>query len=829
MKQPEQLLYLLSGNGSTAQWWEDALPHFKQYTPQTLELPGSGGNRSQNYKSLDQLAVSLLAMTQPGNPVFVVGVNALVALRAEALQPGHFARLMVLAPVGAFLGDRKFVKWMAKKPVRRTLHFLLSRYPKLFRRKFSDQQWSGQQYRRMGDGYAQCQAFETYFEIVRGYDALDLFEWITAPVDLIWGAGDAVLGIGQAAAWDAILPRAELTVTLKKEWGHYPYIDQPEQFAADIEAFKGGFPAHTKAGRLELASLAGLPVPQQWSVSNSQQIQSLPAPDAGKLYAVRSSGAGEDHIDHSHAGRNTTFLRVPAADVAAKAQQLLQQHGLAAAVVQEFVEPRVSGVAFCRWISLEIEYVEGHLEALVDGSVTPHRAVLAKMKGGWSLDAKPLPGCPEFNFQQLAEFLQDCLRVFHYHPADIEWAWDGRQFHLLQTRPVTSYSWRRCLTSANLDEILPPQVSRLMEHAQRRASLSAGRVYAICDPRTLHDHEPFTATAGDASYINVDLFVSRLYDWGLPSAMLSREMGGAVPHTSFNLWRFTKSLPLAFRLRTAVRRELLQTVSRVQAFESEFDELEALPAATPEEAGHREQSLVRWFVRFYLFILRQNIFINTCIATAGGSFLGKSQTVYQSIASNAADSPHRLKYESDPATPRPVLPAGQQHLLRVEPLPAWSRFTSLLHAVGSPGLCGRYTEVREWFRDNNMKLFFRLHHALQSSEWLLPHDAARQRSGAFWQAGGEALQQDFAFVIYPGAATGVVGRDILIVNALEPGHFEDYRRAAAVIARTGGRLSHGATLLREIKKPSAVMQQIPDNLDGRTIHYSNGVIEVENS
>jgi phosphohistidine swiveling domain-containing protein len=82
-------------------------------------------------------------------------------------------------------------------------------------------------------------------------------------------------------------------------------------------------------------------------------------------------------------------------------------------------------------------------------------------------------------------------------------------------------------------------------------------------------------------------------------------------------------------------------------------------------------------------------------------------------------------------------------------------------------------------------------------------------------------------VIYPGSASGVVGREILVVDALEPGHYEDYRRASAVIARTGGRLSHGATLLRELKKPSAVIGNLNGGLDGRRIAYSNGRIEFD--
>jgi PEP-utilizing family enzyme len=64
------------------------------------------------------------------------------------------------------------------------------------------------------------------------------------------------------------------------------------------------------------------------------------------------------------------------------------------------------------------------------------------------------------------------------------------------------------------------------------------------------------------------------------------------------------------------------------------------------------------------------------------------------------------------------------------------------------------------------------------------------------------------------------------VDALEPGLYEDYKKAKAVIARTGGRLSHGATLLRELKKPSAILQNIPPDLHGRTVTLDNGRLQL---
>jgi pimeloyl-ACP methyl ester carboxylesterase len=810
-------LYLLAGNGSTVAWWQETLPHFHTYRPCPLELPGFGDNPSTRFASLAELAQALLDQTQEGQQIFAVGINSLVVLHALVRKPQHFRRVMLLAPVGAYLWERSFVKVMGFRPARKLAHWLLSYFPRLFRRNFTTRPWPREYYRRIAEGYRKCRAFETYFDIVQPHSALDLFEWITTPIDLFWGQADGVIGAHQSAAWDSILPRAPLTITVRSDWGHYPYFDDPAGFARDIEGFAGGSPAHTKAGRLKLAELAGLPVPPQVSVSRLEEVAAvLPRFRADQLLAVRSSGADEDHIDHSHAGRHHTFLRVRPADVAEKARVLLELHGLESVVIQRFIEPCVSGVAFCRWISLEIEYVAGHPERLVSGEVAPRRAIFCKMAGAWSLPPEPLAEFPQFDFDALEQFLRRCLRAFHYHPSDIEWAWDGHQFYLLQLRPVTSYAWRRCLTSANLDELLPRYVSRMMEYAQRRAALTISRIYALWDARVLNDHEPFTAVYLDASYINVDLFLSRMCDWGMPGQLMARAIGGAVPHLPARFGRMLRSLPTLFSMYWAVRREIVKVEPRLRAFEQQFSAI--LATKSLDQAG-REAALTEWFVRYYVFIVQTNIIINACVTSAAGSFLGKAKTVYQEMGDGK--SCHRLKHESDPATPRPDLDAPA-----IAPFPRWNPLVRLLNRMGAPGLAGRYFEIREWFRDNNMKLFFRLHHAMKGSAWLQPWSGARSRSGTFWQSGGSTLVQDFSFVIYPGTVTGTVGAEILIVDALEPGLYEEYTKAKAVIARTGGRLSHGATLLRELKKPSAILQNIPADLQGKTVTFDNGRLEI---
>jgi pimeloyl-ACP methyl ester carboxylesterase len=810
-------LYLLSGNGSNASWWSDALPYFETFEPHPLELPGSGSNTSGEYNSLKELAESLIGLTAEGNEILACGINALPVLHALVLKPGHFSKVTLLAPVGAFLWKRKLAKRMQLRPLRKIARYLLSNHPRLFRDKFSHKEWSAGQYKKMGEGYRQSRAFEKYFDIVKPHNALGLFEWIEAPIEIIWGGKDRLVEIENLPAWDSILPRAELTITIKDDWGHYPYIDEPEEFVKHIESRVKGFLSHTKSGRLKLARLAGLDVPGFVTLSygdnTEDKIKSLPP---GKLYAVRSSHSVEDKIDSSKAGLFETKLKVKKEDVPAAAKELFAK-GIDELIVQQFIEPEVSGVAFVRNISSEIEWVHGHLENMVSGRVKPYRSVISKMKGGWQKNWNLYVEDTPFVLllSELDDYLKKVIEAFHYQHCDIEWAWDREKFYILQVRPVTSYSWHRLITAANIDEILPKQVSRLMEHAQRRAANSIGKIYGIFDSRNIEDNEPFSAVFDDASYINSDLFLSRFNDWGLPGRLYFKEIGGAAPEVKFKLSRFIKSLPLFAKMVFSFRREILKSGARFKDFEKDFNDI----VSSYKTGAEQEERLAGWFVRFYVFIVQTNIIIKALIATANGGFLGKPETVYKDV--NPSEYPHRVKFESDPASPR-----DSDNEKPLNPLPAWSGFTMLWHRLGLPGLEGRYIELREWFRDNNMRLFHRLHNKMKGSDWFQPYEGVRYKTGTFWQDGGEEFGQSFSFVIYPGRAEGIAGEDIMIVDSLEPGHIEEYKKAKAVIARIGGRLSHGSILLREIKKPSAVITDVKNDIEGKRIAYDNGRITI---
>lgn len=794
-----EILYLLPGNGGIKAWFDDCLPYFSQIKPVPIELPGMGDNTSNKHKSLDELADALLETTRPGQKIFAVGINGLVVLHALTRRPHHFSETILLAPVGAYLWQRSFVKIMSLGPIRKAILWLLRNYPTLFKRKFTSQHWTADKIARMGEGYRKCRSFEDYFEFTDPVSALDLFEWIPSRITLVWGTKDAVLDKTQLSAWAGIVPRADLQIAIEEEWGHYPYIDDPIGFAAKMEQGFNCYSANTKGGRLQLAFEAGLPVPQP------RLFTQLSGSFDDGLYAVRASGKGEDQADASGAGLSQTFLRVAAAEVLEKMKAIFDT-GVEQVVVQPYVEAKAGGVAFIRNLSYEGEWVYGHPGQLLEGSKAADGQFCYGPKGGyWNQHPPAVLPMP---WEELKRFFAKVLHAFHYMPLDIEWAWDGRQIWLLQARPIISYPWNRSLTSANLDELLPPQVSKAMEHMQQKASLSIGRAYAAWDTRTLEDNEPFTVPFEGASYINLDLFLARFADWGLPSELLAREIGSHVPKLRVKPLHFLTSIPVFIRMLFAARDTISRLNAQVHYWAQKWDGI--LQESNPDQ-------IAQWMIRYYVFIVRSNIHINAALSSDPFGFLGKELSVY----GKGEDKYWRMLHESDPATPRGDIP---RHPLK-SAFPKWNSVQRWAHRLGLPGMGGKYLEVREWFRDENMKIFYRLHFALRGSKWLENHPYERSRRGTFFENNpDQVVKQDQGLVIVHGEVEGVLGKDILLVEVLNAGDIETYKAFAAVVAKNGGRLSHGATLLREFRIPSAIIPTAKAELTGKKVKLKGAAL-----
>lgn len=199
------------------------------------------------------------------------------------------------------------------------------------------------------------------------------------------------------------------------------------------------------------------------------------------LVAVRSSATAEDAADTSFAGQQETILGVegnPALleavqrcwkslhterAAAYRARQGVADAGLAmAVVVQKLVPADVAGVLFTRdpqdpdGKRMLAEASWGLGEAVVSGRVTPDRfrldhdtgAVIEKHLGhkGVRITATGEEHVPpeqqavfclgDTALSQLAD-LGRRVEAFYHDPRDVEWAYAGGEFFLLQARPIT--------------------------------------------------------------------------------------------------------------------------------------------------------------------------------------------------------------------------------------------------------------------------------------------------------------------------------------------------------------------------------------------------------
>lgn len=200
-----------------------------------------------------------------------------------------------------------------------------------------------------------------------------------------------------------------------------------------------------------------------------------------KHVAVRSSATAEDSDAAAWAGQLESYLYTPREAVVPRIRDAWQslfserattyrkQQGLhntpvsVAVVVQQMIIANVSGVAFTAnpitgdRSQLMIEAVFGDNELLVSGQITPDNYLLHKTSG--KLLGSEVAPQPYMNYQgrrkailapkqtqpklrpaMLEELATICRKVESYFakPMDIEWVHDGKQFYLVQARPITT-------------------------------------------------------------------------------------------------------------------------------------------------------------------------------------------------------------------------------------------------------------------------------------------------------------------------------------------------------------------------------------------------------
>lgn len=181
-------------------------------------------------------------------------------------------------------------------------------------------------------------------------------------------------------------------------------------------------------------------------------------------YAVRSSSASEDLADSSFAGQYESFLNVKGCDnildaVRRCAESIHSERVKAYAersgidiskskmsvIVQRMVKSEKSGVAFSsdsvngRDKEVIIEAVTGLGDTLVGGYVTPDY-----YSYNWYDDAFTVYKGGVLTRDEVAKIALTVLDIqVHYgFPADVEWAVTGDVVHILQSRPITTFSYK---------------------------------------------------------------------------------------------------------------------------------------------------------------------------------------------------------------------------------------------------------------------------------------------------------------------------------------------------------------------------------------------------
>ena len=312
-----------------------------------------------------------------------------------------------------------------------------------------------------------------------------------------------------------------------------------------------------KAGLLDRAAEAGLPVPQgvvlpeetlvdlQQSgrisfagdtveVSDETQLlASLALPAFAGPVAIRSAFSAEDGASRSLAGHFESCLNVATHDPSAVATALTEVWNSAGrhsplprrdVLVMQMVDAQHAGVAFTErnFEDDRVEFVSGTADALVSGALPGSSLELAKLRTLERSHAEP--GWP----RRLQRLLRSIRREFGEHDWDIEWADDGTRAWLIQIRPITAAPRRNELfTNANFKEILPDPPSRFMASVVESSSTGFYEYYRGFDP-SLPEGRSMIELFDGRPYFNLSLLRDTLRAWGVPTRLITDNIGGDI-------------------------------------------------------------------------------------------------------------------------------------------------------------------------------------------------------------------------------------------------------------------------------------------------------------
>jgi pyruvate,water dikinase len=306
------------------------------------------------------------------------------------------------------------------------------------------------------------------------------------------------------------------------------------------------------------------------------------------MLAVRSSAVLEDHASASHAGVHASFVGEYGFDAVVEhvkrcwaslwtdaAWTYRERLGLAhhaaamAVVIQRFVAGGRAGVAFSVDPltgdpgAIVIEAAWGVGENVVSGARTPDRYRIALNPGGISAAVperssgwRVLTAADALQLGRLVRGIERTVGV----PVDVEWAFDGHRFWIVQARPIAApaRSRRTAWTRANVKEVFPEVPSPLAASYLSVALDGMFRRYHASHGHLLPDDTRFVDVFHGRPYLNLTLMQQMALARGGDPAVVARLFGG--PEARLEGTGSEQSRDTGIRHVARLARELLTTI-----------------------------------------------------------------------------------------------------------------------------------------------------------------------------------------------------------------------------------------------------------------------------
>lgn len=369
----------------------------------------------------------------------------------------------------------------------------------------------------------------------------------------------------------------------------------------------------------------------------------------GGRVAVRSSMVGEDGAEASFAGQLDTHLNITGADEVVKtvracwasmlnprvSEYIKQHNGIfdvsMAVVVQRMVEARAAGVAFSADpISGEdlvvIEAVRGLGDVVASGMVNPDRWVVSAEDRiidslTHSADA------PSLTEEQAVEFARIVRQVGVKagSPQDVEWAWDGRDFLLLQARPITTLQDRDTYSNRFVSEMVPGLVKPLVWSTTTTAMVDNvfTRIFDELLGKGRVDTSKLVRRINSRVYANVTVLGKACEMIGLPANFFETVTRGEKPTNARRSFFSFNNLPEKIRLIRFVWRNSRIAPSAETFISRRHTELEPFRRLETSALGIEELLAALEQLKRYHKEAQWNVFITALNMSVRNRMLGR--------------------------------------------------------------------------------------------------------------------------------------------------------------------------------------------------------------